>query len=152
MKYDRRRPMERPRPGFAALARAAIEKHVPETRAADASWSLGANAVWVRWTLEASRFAYLGLHRHLNWLSGEAGISRAPVALADLHALPGEPSGPVAGYRIRLGHLLDDQDRWWPAGPDQGQLIERLEWLALQLRVKGNAFFSRFQEPARAER
>jgi len=152
MKYDRRRPMERPRPSFATLARAAIEKHVAEARGADAWWSLGTNAVWVRWPLESSLFAYLGVNRHLNWVSGEAGMSRAAVELGALHALPGEPAAPVEGYRIRLGHLLEGHDRWWPAGPVETGLIERLEWLALQLRVKGIAYFSRYPEPARSER
>ena len=108
--------------------------------------------VWVRWPLEGGMFAYLGIHRHLNWVSGEAGISRAPVELGELHPLPGLPALPVEGYRIRLGHLLEDQDRWWSTGTSEPELVERLEWLALQIRVKGNAYFSRFPEPARSER
>jgi hypothetical protein len=151
MKFDRRRPMERPRLSFATLARAAIEKHLPETRGPEAAWSLGPNAVWVRWPVEGSLFAYLGINRHLNWVSGEAGIARAPLELGVLHPLPGAPSQPVEGYRVRLGHLMEDQDRWWPAGPGESQLIERLEWLALQLRVKGQAYLGRFLEPVRTE-
>src|SRR5262245_28378711 len=152
MKYDRRRPMERPRPAFAALARAAIEKHVSESRGEHAAWSVGANSVWVRWPLETTRFAYIGIHRHLNWVTGEVGMSHAPLELSALHALPGEPATPAEGYRIRLGQLLADQDRWWPTGHDENALIERLEWMALQLRVRGLGYFSRFPEPARAER
>lgn len=152
MKYDRRRPMERPRPSFSTLARAAIEKHVPEARGPEAWWSLGNNAVWVRWPIDSAVFAYLGINRHLNWVSGEAGISRAPVALGALYALPGVPALPVDGYRIRLGHLVENNDRWWPVGHGETELIDRLEWLALQLRVKGNAYFSRYPEPARSER
>ena len=152
MKFDRRRPMERPRPPFGALARAAIEKHVAMSRGEAAEWALGPNAVWVRWPAEA-RFHYLGINRHLNWVSGEFGVSWAPVPLSDLYSLPGTPPGKVDGYRIRLGHLLEDNDRWWPVGHGESFLIERLEWLALQLRVKGAAYFSRWPaEPAGAER
>src|SRR5437870_1578546 len=95
------------RPSFASLARAAIEKHVPEARESEVWWSLGNNAVWVRWPLASIGFAYLGVHRHLQWLSGEVGISREPAALGELFPLPGSAVMPVAGYRIRLGHLIE---------------------------------------------
>jgi hypothetical protein len=132
------------RKSFAVVARAAIEKHVPESRtAADAHWVLAPNAVWVRWPREGGRFAYLGVHRHLDWVSGEAGISDEPQELDDLMPIPGVSEGPRLGYRVRLGFLLDGQDRWWPAGPDEPALIERLEWMALQLRVRGEAYFAR---------
>ena len=144
---ERRKSPSLARPSFASLAREAIEKHVPEARDPEAWWSLGNNAVWVRWR-EAEGFAYLGIHRHLQWLGGEVGASREPSMLGELFPLPGPVATPVPGYRIRLGHLLEGEDRWWPVGPDQQSLIDRLEWLALQLRVKGKAYFSRFPEPA----
>ena len=135
------------RPSFATLARAAIEKHVPESRGSEAWWSLANNAVWVRWPLESIGFAYLGLHRHLQWLSGEVGISRESTSLGELFQLPGSAVMPVPGYRIRLGHLIEGEDRWWPVGPNQHSFIEQLEWLALQLRVKGASYFRRYPEP-----
>ncbi len=134
------------RKSFAVLARAAIEKHVPESRTATAHWALGPNAVSVRWPREGGRFAYLGIHRHLDWVTGEAGISPEPRELRDLVPIPGVSAGPGPGCRVRLGYLLDGQDRWWPASPHEPALIERLEWMALQLRVKGEAYFGRWRE------
>jgi hypothetical protein len=141
---ERRASVPSGRPSFSSLAREAILKHVPEARAADAWWSVANNAVWVRWTLESGSYAYLGIHRHLDWISGETGISHEPVDLGLLFPLPGVPAGPVPGWRIRLGHLIEGDDRWWPAGEDEAELIERLEWMALQLRVKGCAYFRRY--------
>jgi hypothetical protein len=147
MGMERRKTPEISRPSFATLARAAIEKHVPEARQPDAWWSLANNAVWVRWPVPDGVFAYIGLNRHLDWLSGEAGVSREPRALNALYPLPGVAPTNVPGYRVRLGHLLDHGDRWYPAGKNEAELVERLEWMALQLRVRGAAYFSRL--PAR---
>jgi hypothetical protein len=129
---------------FSRHARAALEKHVPEARAANAHWSLGANEAWVRIPRPDGLFGYFALRRHLDWVSGEAGLARAPVELADLFPRPGEPAGDVPGFRIRLGDLLQGEDRWWPAGESEGELVERLEELALQLAVKGGAYFRRW--------
>jgi hypothetical protein len=126
-----------------------IEKHAPETRTSEAWWSVANNDVWVRWPA-GDAFAYMALHRHLDWMSGEAGISREPREMSELFPLPGIPAVPVPGYRIRLGHLLDGNDRWWPTGEDERELIERIEWLVLQLRVKGAAYFRRYPAPAGA--
>jgi len=131
-------------PSFSQLARHALEKHVPEARGPLAWWSLANNAVWVRWPADGGEFAYIGLHRHLDWLSGEAGMSPEPSELGALFPLPGIPAAPVPGYRIKLGHLLEVDDIWWPAGESLAELTERLEWLALQLRVKGAAYFRRY--------
>jgi len=139
-------------PPFSQLARHALEKHVPESRDSRAWWSLANNAVWVRWPVDDVGYAYIGLHRHLDWLSGEAGMSREPSELGALFPLPGVPAAPVPGYRIKLGHLLDVDDIWWPAGDTLAEHIERLEWMALQLRVKGAAFFRRYPVPEHALR
>lgn len=149
MSADRRRTPLVVRPSFATLAREAIAKHVPETHGPDAWWSLGNNAVWVRWPLPDGVYAYLGLNRHLDWLSGEAGVSREPRRLSALFPLPGMPPADVPGFRVRLGHLLDEGDRWWPAGSAEHELVERLEWMAIQLRAKGSAYFSRMTESTR---
>jgi hypothetical protein len=134
------------RKSFALLARAAIEKHVPESRPGEAHWALARNAVWVRWPREDGRFAYLGIHRHLDWVSGEAGTSDDPRELEDLTPVPGVSRGPGRGGRVRLGVLLEGEDRWWPVGPDEPALIGRLEWMVLQLRVKAEAYFARPRE------
>ena len=129
---------------FARHAREALEKHVPETRTPGSHWHLGTNEAWVRFPRPDGLFGYFALRRHLDWVSGEAGIAREPKALPELFRLPGHPRGAVAGYRIRLGDLIDGKDRWWPSGDTERQVAERLEMLALQLAVKGRTYFRRW--------
>ena len=117
-----------------------------ESRGPDAHWRLDVNLAWVRFP-DDGRWSFVGLHRHLDWLSGDAGIADTACDLDDLFALPGAPGGPVAGYRIRLGDLVEGEDRWWRAGADERTLAERLEWMALQLRVRGRAYFLRHPAP-----
>lgn len=125
---------------FALMARRALEKHVPEARTAAASWGSKANLAWVRFPREDGRFLYLALRRHLNWVTGEIGLSREARDLEtlELRAEPDDRHG--AAFRVRLGHLLHDEDKWWPAGDTERALVERLEWLALQMRVKVEQF------------
>jgi hypothetical protein len=128
---------------FARHARAALEMHVPQSRSKAAYWSLGTNEAWVRFRREDGLYGYFALRRHLDWLSGEAGLSREPRQLGELALTPGA-TGQVAGYRMRLGELLQGRDRWWPAGGSLSELEERLRHLALQLAVKGGAHFRRW--------
>lgn len=126
---------------FARHARAALEKYVPEARIAAVHWNVGVNEAWARFPRADGLYAYVALRRHLDWVSGEAGISREPAGLSDLFLLPGTPPAEVPGFRIRLGDLLHGEDRWWPAGDSERELVEQLEFLALQLAVKGSAYF-----------
>jgi hypothetical protein len=118
----------------------ALEKHVPETRTAAVHWHIGVNEAWARFPRADGFYGYVGLRRHLDWVNGEAGISREPADLADLFPLPGTPAPDASGYRIRLGDLLHGEDRWWPAGESERELVVQLETLALQLAVKGGAY------------
>lgn len=129
------------RRSFALLARAALEKHIPEARTGGAHWGVKPNFGWVRWPGESGGWVYMGLRRHLDWVTGEVGISAEPGELdaLELRAEPGESNRP--GYRVRLGHLLHDEDKWWPAGASEKELQERLEWLSLQMRFKVEKFF-----------
>ncbi len=134
---------------FARHARAALEKHVPEARMSAAHWSVGANEAWVRFPRADGLYGYVALRRHLDWVGGEAGLSREPREFCELIRLPRRPAGGEVGFRVGLGELLDGEDRWWPAGESEGELIERLEYLALQLAVKGGAFFRHWPEAGR---
>lgn len=129
---------------FARHARTALEKHLAEARTPEAHWHLGTNEAWVRFLRGDGLYGYFALRRHLDWVSGEAGLSREPRSLADLFRLPGHPRDQVAGFRIRLGDLIDGKDRWWPTGETERDLDERLGHLALQLAVKGGAHFRRW--------
>ncbi|MBI1797851.1 MAG: hypothetical protein HYR74_12470 [Candidatus Eisenbacteria bacterium] len=134
---------------FALHARAALEKHLPEARTAGARWGSGANLAWVRYRRDDGLYAYTALRRHLDWVTGEAGLSRAAREFHELPAHATLPGPDVEAFRLRLGEILHEEDRWWPAGATDADLIARLEWLALQLAVKGGALLRRWPEGAR---
>lgn len=139
------------RASFAQRACAAIEKHVGEARSPSAEWTTSINLAWLRWRREDGCWFYLGLRRHLDWVSGEAGIAREPMPLEQLPLIAADdplPAGAI-GYRIRLGHLLHDEDRWWPAGATSTEEREQVEWLALQLRISAEGQFRRRPPPTR---
>jgi len=140
----------RPPRNFASRARAAIEKHVPETRDPAAHWGARPNLCWVRWPRAGGGFSYLALRRHLGWLSGEAGLALEPLALNDLPLGAAEAPAEAAGYRVRLAELLGEEDRWWPAGDSAEETIRQLEWIVLQIRVKADVFFARNPLPRAA--
>jgi hypothetical protein len=130
---------------FATLARAALEKHVPEARSEKSVWGSKTNLVWVRWRRGDGLHVYLGLRRHLGWVTGEAGIS---VGRHELGALPLRVEDESAcfrmrGYRVRHGELLHGEDRWLPVGPSGETLREQLESIVLQMRVKADGYFLR---------
>jgi len=133
----------RPIHGFASLARAAIEKHVPEARAAQAAWVAGPNVAWVRWRHAGGGYSYLALRRHLDWVTGEAGLAREPLPLDRLPLGAAAEQPGASGLRVRLGELLGEEDRWWPVGAGEEEDRRQLEWIVLQIRVKAEGFFSR---------
>jgi hypothetical protein len=130
---------------FSLAARAAIEKHVPEARTAAAHWQFGRGSAWVSWERAGGDSFALGLRRHLDWVTGEAAIGPRAFDPEKAPLSTGQDAGtsPAAGSRVRLGVLLHDEDRWWPAGSTPAELNERLEWLVLQLRVKAESHFAR---------
>jgi hypothetical protein len=135
---------------FASRARAAIEKHVPETREPAAHWGSRPNLCWVRWPRAGGGYSYLALRRHLGWVSGEAGLALEPIELNDLPLGAAEAPPDAAGYRVRLAELLGEEDRWWPAGGSPEDTFRQLEWIVLQIRVKADAFFARHPLPRAA--
>jgi hypothetical protein len=135
---------------FASRARAAIEKHVPETREPAAHWGARTNLCWVRWPRAGGGFSYLALRRHLGWVSGEAGLALDPIELNDLPLGAAEAPPEATGYRVRLAELLGEEDRWWPAGSGAEELTRQLEWIVLQIRVKAEAYFARHPLPRAA--
>ena len=133
------------RPGrasFAEIARAALTKHVQAARRPDAEWFARPNLCWVRWRRADGWVYYLGIRRHLRWMTGEVALSREP---RDLEELPlGIPEAEFAtGHRTRLGELLGHGDRWWQGGNDAKSFLERVDWIALQMAVKAEAYLLR---------
>jgi hypothetical protein len=134
---------------FARLARAAIEKQFPSARTTAAQWRVEPGHVWASWPREDGLIQSVGARRHLDWVTGEAALMRIARDPDTLPAWTGDdvPAGAAQGYRIRLGDLLGDGDRWWPAGERPAELAQRLEWILLQLVVKTDAHFSRHPLP-----
>ncbi len=120
---------------FPEMAREALLKHVPESRSEAAEWGRAPGRVWVRWRRPDGRYASLGLRRHLDWVTGEVGVSPEPLPHDALPLELGESFAKPA-FRVRLGVLMHEEDRWWPVGSTTGEIRERLEGLVLQLRVK----------------
>ncbi len=120
---------------FPEMAREALLKHVPESRSEAAEWGRAPGLVWVRWRRPDGRYASLGLRRHLDWVTGEVGVSPEPLPHDALPLELGE-SFEKPAFRVRLGVLMHEEDRWWPVGNTTGEIRERLEGLVLQLRVK----------------
>jgi hypothetical protein len=123
---------------------------VAESRTPGADWTFKPNVAWVRWPLADGRHAAVGLRRHLDWVTGEVALSRTdqPVeALPLLAEARFDDDQAPDGARVRLGVLLHDEDRWWPAGETERDLAEILGWIALQLRVKSERLLQRRGAP-----
>lgn len=135
---------------FTRLARAAIEKQFPPARTPGAEWHAAPGHIWVSWTRGDGSIQAVGARRHLDWITGEAALMRASRDPDALPAWTGDdvPPGAGQGYRIRLGDLLGDGDRWWPAGAGTGELAAQLEWIMIQMMVKLEAHFARHPLPA----
>jgi hypothetical protein len=105
-------------------------------------WHSGNNLGWARWACEDGRFAYCAIRRKLGWITGELGVARHPLEFDELtviHALA-PPEGD--GCRIQLGMLLQGREQWWSFGGTETGLIERLDWIALQLQLRMYSFLS----------
>ncbi|MGH7741576.1 MAG: hypothetical protein ACRENS_06085 [Candidatus Eiseniibacteriota bacterium] len=134
---------------FALLARAAIEKQFAAARGTKVQWRTAPGHVWASWPRPDGKIEAVGARRHLDWLTGEAALMRVD---RDPDTLPGwtgddVPPGAREGYRVRLGDLLGDGDRWWPAGERPEELAAQLEWILIQLSVKLEAHFARHPLP-----
>jgi len=127
---------------FPEMAREALEKHVPEARTEAAVWGRRPGIVWVGWRRPDGRHSSIALRRHLDWATGEVGISPEPVA-HDVLPLELGVSFDKPAFRVRLGVLMHEEDRWWPVGKTTREIRERLEGLVLQLRAKADALGTR---------
>jgi hypothetical protein len=127
---------------FAEMAREAVLKHVAEARTETAEWGRAPGLVWVRWPRADGKFVSIGLRRHLDWVTGEIGVSPRPLAHDALPLELGE-SLEKSAFRIRLGVLLHEEDRWWPVGETTREIRDRLEGLVLQLRARAGSIGTR---------
>jgi len=120
---------------FPEMAREILLLHVPEARTEAAEWGRRPGIVWVRWRREDGKFVSVALRRHLDWVTGELGISPEPLAHEALPIELGVDFDKPA-FRVRLGVLMHEEDRWWPVGDTTREIRERLTGLVLQLRAK----------------
>lgn len=120
---------------FPEMAREALVKHVPEARTEAAAWGRSPGIVWVRWQRSDGRYASIALRRHMDWATGEVGIASEPLAHDALPLELGVTFDKPA-FRVRLGVLMHEEDRWWPVGETTREIRECLEGLVLQLRAK----------------
>lgn len=146
--------MEQPRPDrrgrapnpnratLGALVRVAVRNRIRESRAEDTYWQSTHNLGWARWTCEDGRFVFCGIRRKHSWITGEMGISHEPVDLDALVLVPSLPTAPGETCRIQLGMLLHGTDKWWSFGANEKGLIERLDWIALQMNLRLYSFLS----------
>ncbi len=136
----RKRDSEGPRLSFGELAAEAMRTRIRETRVDDAHWAHTVNLAWVRWRIEDGRYAFCGLRRSFDFLTGEMGVSPVEVDLNDLPLIEKHDQAMPAGCRIRLGHVLQGHDRWWSSGGTEDTLRWRLGWLSQQMRFRLKSF------------
>ena len=132
------------------LIREAIRKRMSEARVQTAVWVTTTNLGWVRWPLEDGRFAYCGIRRRGDFLTGEIGVAIAELELDELTMVNSPAGAPYEACRIQLGMLLHGHEKWWSTGGSEKTLIERLDWLATQMRQQMFSFLS-VTTPPRAE-
>lgn len=132
---------------FGALANAAIRKHFRESRVPEAFWQAVPNLGWTRWAREDGLYIYCGIRRNIDWITGELGVAQAALDLDQLTLVAAPLPAPDSGCRMRLGQLLHGQDRWWSFGGNEAGLIERLNWISLQMRLRLFSFLSATAPP-----
>ena len=120
----------------------ALRRRIREMRSGEAHWAIGHNVGWVRWDLEDGRHAFCAIRRRADLLTGELGVSHAPV---DIEFLPlrSKPAGAgVEGCRVSLGDILHGREQWWSSGGTEKGLHDRLDWIAQQLQMRLRAFLT----------
>jgi hypothetical protein len=132
---------------FQELAKIALQLRVRDARVTDARWVLAPNLAWVSWKREGDRYAYAGMRRQLDFITGELGASILPVELDDLPLVATPAEAPPEGGRIQLGSLLHGHGKTWSAGGSEAALIERLDWIAQQLHMRLYAFMASTAPP-----
>lgn len=127
---------------FGELVRVAIRRRVPDARSSVATWTTAPNLGWARWAREEGRYAYCGMRRRHDGITGELGVSLTAVDLDQVPLVHSLTSPPAEGCRVQLGTLLNGQEQWWSSGGSEKTLIERIDWIAVQLQLRMLAFLS----------
>lgn len=129
-------PGDAPRASLGQLAHEALRRRLPETRAAGTHWEAGPNVGWVRWVTEDGRFVYCAIRRRAHLITAELGVAAAEVPIDELPRVTAMSDARGDGWRIALGPLLHGHEKWWSSGGNEKAFLERLDWLALQLRLR----------------
>ncbi len=121
---------------FGSLSNAALRTRIPEARSLEAIWTSQPNLGWVRWPRADGRFVFCAIRRRLDWITGEIGIGPDPVHVDELLLVTTLADAKATGCRIQLGMLLHGQDKWWSSGGSEPTLVERLDWIAMQMQLR----------------
>jgi hypothetical protein len=135
---------------FGELSTAAIRARVRESNAYAAHWVTVPNLTWVRWVREDGRYVYCALRRRMDWLTGEIGTAPEPMGLDELKLVMTPAEASCDSCRIQMGTLLHGHDQWWSSGGSEKSLVERLDWIAQQMRLRIHSFLSATMLPPAA--
>ncbi len=129
---------------FGTLVHGRFQARVRETIACTTLLVVAPNIGWARWQLEDGRYVYLCIRRRMDFLTGELGVSLQPLTVEELHPIQTLDALPARGAcRIQLGFLLEGREKWWSSGGSEKTLIERMDWLTLQLQARLHDFLRR---------
>lgn len=136
-----RQPMtpNAPRATLGQLARQALHRRFPESRHADAHWESNTNIGWVRWPNEDGRWVYCSIRRRSHLITAEIGVGPEPVPIDQLPSISRLADASPDGWRIALGQLIHGHEKSWSSGGNEAAFLERLDWLAQQLRLRVHA-------------
>lgn len=139
---ERRKPDDRPnRPPFGELVHLAMRRRLLDVRGTDADWFTARNLGWVRWQRAEDRYVFAAIRRRSDGLTGELGVSVAPLELDHLPLMQAAIEDLELG-RVTLGYMLHGHDRLWASGGSEATLLARLDWLAQQLQLRVHSFLA----------
>lgn len=136
---------------FCSITKQVVRGVLGESVLSRGEWTGKSNYVWVRLPQDEGFYSYYMVQRRYGTeLTGELGFSLGPYQAAELldrPAIPLEPRRAVPGlvipygYRMRIGHLMQGCETWWPCSQDAEGLCADIEALVALLVRHAPRFF-----------